>query len=37
MYGDLFVNGKTSFGGPVSQEKIEKEIFEEIERTRALE
>jgi GNAT superfamily N-acetyltransferase len=37
MYGDLFVNGKTPFAGPVSQENIEKKIREEIERIRALE
>lgn len=37
MYGDLFVNGKTPFTGPVSLENIEKEIRKEIERIRALE
>lgn len=36
MYGDIFINGRTPFLGPASQEKTEEEISKEIERIKAL-
>jgi hypothetical protein len=36
MYSDIFVNGRASFLGPATQEKIEEEIRKEIERIRKL-